>query len=210
MLPLPKDDYLAAHIPGAVFFDVDAVSDRSIPLPHMFPSAEQFGRGLFDRDQKVRGDAGCRVVDHAIVFRDLEGPHTGNCGDLAGNFKCVSVRPRDRRGTTREIGLSVGNGLERMDREGPFRAGAVQHVQSGRTTGVTDQVRRLAGIADRLGEDADLRVGNTEQHGAAGQGFQSVRAAAQLDLATGSEHRGGDRLTDPAGADDHWRMLRCV
>ena len=26
VLPLPKDDYLASHIPGAVFFDVDAVS----------------------------------------------------------------------------------------------------------------------------------------------------------------------------------------
>ncbi|MFX5926120.1 rhodanese-like domain-containing protein, partial [Acinetobacter baumannii] len=39
VLPLPKDDYLAAHIPGAVFFDVDAVSDHSNPLPHMFPAA---------------------------------------------------------------------------------------------------------------------------------------------------------------------------
>jgi thiosulfate/3-mercaptopyruvate sulfurtransferase len=46
VLPLPKDDYLAAHIPGAVFFDVDAVSDHSNPLPHMFPSAEQFGRDV--------------------------------------------------------------------------------------------------------------------------------------------------------------------
>ena len=60
VLPLPKDDYLAQHIPGAVFFDVDAVSDHSNPLPHMFPSAGQFGRdvgalgglskGLPDRD----------------------------------------------------------------------------------------------------------------------------------------------------------------
>ena len=31
VLPLPKDDYLAAHLPGAVFFDVDAVSDHSGP-----------------------------------------------------------------------------------------------------------------------------------------------------------------------------------
>ena len=46
VLPLPKDDYLAAHLPGAVFFDVDAVSDHSNPLPHMFPSAEQFGRDV--------------------------------------------------------------------------------------------------------------------------------------------------------------------
>ena len=46
ILPLPKDDYLAHHLPGAVFFDVDAVSDHSNPLPHMFPDAEQFGRDV--------------------------------------------------------------------------------------------------------------------------------------------------------------------
>ncbi len=42
VLPLPKDDFITAHIPGAVFFDVDAVADHSSSLPHMFPSAEQF------------------------------------------------------------------------------------------------------------------------------------------------------------------------
>ncbi|WP_024511062.1 3-mercaptopyruvate sulfurtransferase [Bradyrhizobium sp. ARR65] len=63
VLPLPKDDYLAAHIPGAVFFDVDAVSDHSNPLPHMFPNAEQFGRdvgalGVGNDDTVVVYDAG--------------------------------------------------------------------------------------------------------------------------------------------------------
>jgi thiosulfate/3-mercaptopyruvate sulfurtransferase len=61
--PLPKDDYLRGHIPGAVFFDVDAVSDHSNPLPHMFPSAEQFGRdvgalGIGNGDTVVVYDAG--------------------------------------------------------------------------------------------------------------------------------------------------------
>src|ERR1700739_3187075 len=63
VLPLPKDDYLAAHIPDAVFFDVDAVSDQASPLPHMFPSAEQFGRdvgalGIGNDDTVVIYDAG--------------------------------------------------------------------------------------------------------------------------------------------------------
>ena len=63
VLPLPKDDYLASHIPGAVFFDVDAVSDHSNPLPHMFPSAEQFGRdvgglGIGNDDTVVLYDSG--------------------------------------------------------------------------------------------------------------------------------------------------------
>jgi thiosulfate/3-mercaptopyruvate sulfurtransferase len=44
VLPLPIDDYRAAHLPGAVFFDVDAVSDHADPLPHMYPDAAQFGR----------------------------------------------------------------------------------------------------------------------------------------------------------------------
>lgn len=35
-------DYRAAHIPGAVFFDIDAIADRSVALPHMLPPPEQF------------------------------------------------------------------------------------------------------------------------------------------------------------------------
>lgn len=31
----PHAEYLAAHIPGAVFFDVDGIADRSTGLPHM-------------------------------------------------------------------------------------------------------------------------------------------------------------------------------
>jgi len=46
VLPLPIDDYLAAHIPGAVFFDVDAVADHSVPLPHMYPDEQQFARDI--------------------------------------------------------------------------------------------------------------------------------------------------------------------
>jgi thiosulfate/3-mercaptopyruvate sulfurtransferase len=67
VLPLPKDDYLAAHLPGAVYFDVDAVSDHSNPLPHMFPSAEQFGRdvgalGIGNADTVVVYDSGSWVA----------------------------------------------------------------------------------------------------------------------------------------------------
>ena len=61
--PLPKDDFLVAHIPGAAFFDVDAVSDHTSDLPHMFPSAAQFGRdvgslGIGNDDTVVIYDAG--------------------------------------------------------------------------------------------------------------------------------------------------------
>jgi thiosulfate/3-mercaptopyruvate sulfurtransferase len=41
-----KAEYLKAHIPGAVHFDIEEVSDRSSPLPHMMPSPEQFARQM--------------------------------------------------------------------------------------------------------------------------------------------------------------------
>ena len=41
-----RAEYLDAHIPGARFLDIDAVSDRSNPAPHMLPGAEEFGRAM--------------------------------------------------------------------------------------------------------------------------------------------------------------------
>jgi thiosulfate/3-mercaptopyruvate sulfurtransferase len=37
-----KAEYAEAHIPGAVFFDIDAISDTSSPYPHMLPAPEKF------------------------------------------------------------------------------------------------------------------------------------------------------------------------
>ena len=37
-----RSEYLAGHLPGAVFFDLDAVRDRRSTLPHMLPPARQF------------------------------------------------------------------------------------------------------------------------------------------------------------------------
>ncbi|MEA2979514.1 MAG: thiosulfate/3-mercaptopyruvate sulfurtransferase, partial [Alphaproteobacteria bacterium] len=39
-----KDEYLAGHIPGAVFFDIDAIADHSTELPHMLPGTTQFDK----------------------------------------------------------------------------------------------------------------------------------------------------------------------
>src|SRR2546427_12876730 len=37
-----KAEFLAAHIPGAAFFDIDAIADHSSDLPHMLPGAKHF------------------------------------------------------------------------------------------------------------------------------------------------------------------------
>jgi thiosulfate/3-mercaptopyruvate sulfurtransferase len=41
-----REEYLAGHIPGAVYFDIDAISDHSIDLPHMLPSPEAFSSAM--------------------------------------------------------------------------------------------------------------------------------------------------------------------
>jgi thiosulfate/3-mercaptopyruvate sulfurtransferase len=40
------EEYLAAHIPGARFLDIDALSDATNPAPHMLPSPEDFGAAM--------------------------------------------------------------------------------------------------------------------------------------------------------------------
>lgn len=38
-----RAEFLEGHIPGAIFFDIDAIADTSSGLPHMLPDAAKFG-----------------------------------------------------------------------------------------------------------------------------------------------------------------------
>lgn len=48
VLPVPdmRASYLACHIPGAVFFDIDKLSDHATNLPHMLPAAAAFAAAM--------------------------------------------------------------------------------------------------------------------------------------------------------------------
>jgi thiosulfate/3-mercaptopyruvate sulfurtransferase len=63
-LPAQKRDaeaeFLAGHIPGAVRFDLDAISDHANALPHMLPGAEQFARDV--------GALGIAETDTIVVY----------------------------------------------------------------------------------------------------------------------------------------------
>jgi thiosulfate/3-mercaptopyruvate sulfurtransferase len=52
-----RAEYMAAHIPGARFFDIEALSDPSHPAPHMLPAAAEFGCAMealgVGRDDRV-------------------------------------------------------------------------------------------------------------------------------------------------------------
>jgi thiosulfate/3-mercaptopyruvate sulfurtransferase len=42
----PYEEYLAGHIPGAIFFDMDGVADKSSGLPHMLLAPKAFGEAV--------------------------------------------------------------------------------------------------------------------------------------------------------------------
>jgi thiosulfate/3-mercaptopyruvate sulfurtransferase len=60
----PRREFEEAHIPGAVFFDIDGIADRSTSLPHMLPSAAQFASQV--------GELGISNADLVVVY-DLRG-----------------------------------------------------------------------------------------------------------------------------------------
>src|SRR5437764_10008338 len=66
-LPAQKRDaaaeFVAGHIPGAVRFDLDAISDHANPLPHMLPSPDQFARDV--------GTLGIGDGDTIVVYDGL-------------------------------------------------------------------------------------------------------------------------------------------
>lgn len=59
----PRAEYRAAHIPGAVFFDLDDIVDTASPYPHMLPPSEKFSSrvgklGLGDGNRIIVYDGG--------------------------------------------------------------------------------------------------------------------------------------------------------
>lgn len=57
------EEYLASRIPGAQYFNIDAISDQQSDLPHMLPTAEQFGDSV--------GRMGIGHDDHIVVYDGL-------------------------------------------------------------------------------------------------------------------------------------------
>ena len=59
----PRAEYLEAHLPGAVFFDIDVIADPTTDLPHMLPAPAEFSRMV--------GDLGISETMTIIVYDQL-------------------------------------------------------------------------------------------------------------------------------------------
>ncbi|MCP5432715.1 MAG: 3-mercaptopyruvate sulfurtransferase [Alphaproteobacteria bacterium] len=55
-----RAEFAGAHIPGAVFFDLDEIADRASPLPHMLPAPEAFAAAV--------GAMGISEADPVVVY----------------------------------------------------------------------------------------------------------------------------------------------
>jgi thiosulfate/3-mercaptopyruvate sulfurtransferase len=61
-----KAEYAQGHVPGAAFFDIDAVSDHASDLPHMLPAPADFATAA--RRLGVEPDSTVVVYDSVGVF----------------------------------------------------------------------------------------------------------------------------------------------
>ncbi len=128
-------EYAQGHLPGAVFFDVEASSDTRSPLPHMLPKPAEFAErmsalGLSD--------------DHEIVVYDGSG----------ANLSAARVWWMFRMSGHRVAVLDGGSGKWR--REGrPIESGIPSPPRGNFTVRVAwgDAVRDLTEVRDLIGAE---------------------------------------------------------
>jgi thiosulfate/3-mercaptopyruvate sulfurtransferase len=136
----PKAEFAAGHIPGAVFFDIDAISDHATDLPHMLPGADAFakavgalgishgdtvvvydGSGIFSAPRawwmfKAMGHRNVKVLDGGFPKWKREGRaiETGPANTSAKSFTAAPV-PAILRDFDAVMGIVAGKSAQLVD-----------------------------------------------------------------------------------------------
>ncbi|THK34688.1 3-mercaptopyruvate sulfurtransferase [Ensifer sp. MPMI2T] len=158
----PKSEYEAAHIPGAIFFDQDAIADQSSGLPHTLPSPQAFAQAV--------GAMGIGENDTIVVY---DGPGIFTAPRVWWMFRIMGAKnvfvldggmdgwKAEGRPTTREI----PNPTPRVF-NATFNAAAVTSFERMKEV----VANRLAQIADArgagrfTGEEPEPRAGMRSGH----------------------------------------------
>ncbi len=74
-------EYAENRIPGAVFFDIDAISDKKSSLPHMLPTPEEFAAAV--------GNMGISENNQIIVY---DGPGLFSCARVWWAFRIMGAK----------------------------------------------------------------------------------------------------------------------
>jgi thiosulfate/3-mercaptopyruvate sulfurtransferase len=157
-----KAQYAIAHIPGAVFFDIDDIADEASSLPHMLPSPAKFasrmrGLGLGDGSRIVVYDQQ-GLVSSARVWWSLRAMGHKDVAVLDGGLpkwiaegRPISDRPPQPR--ERHFTARMDNGLVRS------RAQIARALQNG-----AEQVVDARSGARFRGEAPEPRAGLRSGH----------------------------------------------
>ena len=138
------EEYLAEHIPSAIFFDIDEIADTKIGLPHMLPPPEKFSSRM--RSMGV-GD-GSRIVVY----------------DSSGLFSAARVWWTFRVMGVDDVSVLNG-GLPKWKRErrplesGPPRSRTTRHFTARRNLDLVRDVSDIkALLKDKSAEIVDARA----------------------------------------------------
>jgi thiosulfate/3-mercaptopyruvate sulfurtransferase len=86
----PAQEFEAGHIPGAVFFDIDGISEHGTDLPHMMPTASEFadvaGKLGIGNDETVVIYDGSGIFSAPRAWWMLKAMGHGNVKVLDGGF----------------------------------------------------------------------------------------------------------------------------
>jgi thiosulfate/3-mercaptopyruvate sulfurtransferase len=142
----PEAEFEVAHIPGAVFFDIDAIADHAIDLPHMMPSPGEFskavgelgigdgetvvvydGSGIFSAPRvwwmlKAMGHAKVMVLDGGLPKWKREGRalETGPANPKAKFFTAIA-EPDLKRDFDAVMGIVKDKSAQLVDARSPGR-----------------------------------------------------------------------------------------
>ncbi len=105
----PKAEYLEQHIPGAVFFDIEDISDTSSDLPHMLPDNAKFASKV----RKLGIGDGMRIVVY----------------DTVGMFSAARVWWMFRVMGARDVMLLDGGMPKWLDAGHPTEAGSAKRQE---------------------------------------------------------------------------------
>ena len=167
-------DYLAAHIPGAIFFDIDAIADKTVDLPHMLPTAQAFadaaGQLGLSRDATVVAYDSFGIRSAARVWWTLRVMGFAKVFVLDGGFKkwLAEGRPTE----TGQGALPATTLSPRQDAKLVRDIGAVRNLLDSKAAQLVD----ARGSARFRGEVPEPRAGLRSGHmpGARNTPFDSL------------------------------------
>jgi thiosulfate/3-mercaptopyruvate sulfurtransferase len=150
-------EYAAGHLPGAVFFDLDATSDQTARLPHMLPDADTFAArmaslGLSDADDLIVYDGSGVNLSAARVWWMFRAFGHDSVAVLDGG-----------RGKWQREGRPLEQGIPRAPEPGRFTArrnrADVLDLEAVRAASSTVQVADMRPAGRFAGTEPEPRAG---------------------------------------------------